>query len=80
MSQFDFNVASWTVRRNGDLWSVIEQAGSEHTRYWFGPMRQDEIEPFIADRKAHFARIASRHLKNNITTADYHSAEQATGL
>jgi hypothetical protein len=63
MSEFDFSIASWTVQRNGDnRWSIMEQAGSKRTRYWFGPMKKDELEPFIARRKARFAKIARQRM------------------
>lgn len=75
MSEFDFSVASWTIHRNGDHWSVLEQAGSERTRYWFGPMNKDEVEPFIAGRKAHFARIITRYPRADSGSADRRGAD-----
>ncbi len=75
MSEFDFSVASWTVHRNGDQWSVLEQAGSERTRYWFGPMKKEEVEPLIACRKSHFARIITRYPRVDSDNADRRGAD-----
>jgi hypothetical protein len=77
MSEFDFSVASWTVHGNGDHWSVLEQAGSERTRYWFGPMKEDDVEPFIAGRKSHFARIMTRYPGAGRVSADHPGADHA---
>jgi hypothetical protein len=57
-----FSIASWTVQRNSDNWSIMEQAGSKQTRHWFGPMKKNELEPFIVGRKAQFAKIARQRM------------------
>ena len=61
MSGFDLASPVWVVepharKKNLPLFSVIERSGS--SRYWFGPFKQHEIEPFIESRRTIFERMS----------------------
>jgi len=61
VSDFDLASPVWVVepharKKNLPLFSVIERSGS--SRYWFGPFKQHEIEPFIESRRTIFERMS----------------------
>ena len=57
----DFTQAQWTPRRDGALWTVIEQLGEN--KYWFGPFKGPEVQSFITWRRAIIGKIIRRRLQ-----------------
>ena len=67
-----FTIATWSISQADGDWYVAEKIADVPGTNVYGPMREAQVDPFIAERRAFFDTVANRmareiHSQNSLT-------------